>query len=73
MDFLIARFHPTGTVDNQFGDAFGGKTVPFGSGYDAASALGLTPDGKIVVVGSATITLKTSASRGTAHYIYLGI
>ncbi len=55
MDFLIARFHPTGTVDNQFGDAFGIKTVPFGSGYDAASALALTPDGKIVVVGSATI------------------
>lgn len=50
-DFLIARFHPNGTVDKTFGDAFGAKTVHFGSGHDTAYALAVTPDGKIVVVG----------------------
>jgi uncharacterized delta-60 repeat protein len=50
-DFLIARFHPNGTPDTGFGDAFGAKAVHFGSGHDTAYALALTPDGKIIVVG----------------------
>jgi uncharacterized delta-60 repeat protein len=51
MDFLVARFLPTGGIDSSFGT--GGVTlVDFFGGADAATALALAPDGKIVVAGS---------------------
>lgn len=50
MDFLVARFLPNGGIDSSFGS--GGVTlVDFFGGADAATALALAPDGKIVVAG----------------------
>ena len=50
--FALVRYSPDGTLDQGFGS--GGKvTTKFSSpGYDAASALAIQPDGKIVVAGS---------------------
>ena len=50
-DFLVARFHPNGSLDTSFGDA--GKTrLDLLHGVDLANAVALQPDGKIVVAGS---------------------
>jgi uncharacterized delta-60 repeat protein len=50
----LARLTPSGTLDPTFGT--GGRKVltTIGSGLDGLTALALQPDGKIVVVGSAT-------------------
>ncbi len=51
MDFLVARFLPTGAPDQSFG--VGGVTlIDFAGGADGATALALAPDGKIVVAGN---------------------
>ncbi|MFZ5538249.1 MAG: WD40 repeat domain-containing protein [Pseudomonadota bacterium] len=46
----LALYNADGTLDTSFGT--GGRVVtPFGSGYDAAFAIALAPDGRIVVAG----------------------
>jgi phospholipase C len=48
--FALARYNPNGSLDATFGT--GGKvTTAFGTSYDAAYALALQEDGKIVAVG----------------------
>src|SRR6185369_15809502 len=53
LDFALARYNPSGTLDGSFGK--GGKVVfdIFGS-FDQANGAVLQPDGKIIVVGSAS-------------------
>jgi uncharacterized delta-60 repeat protein len=49
--FALARYLPTGTLDNSFGS--GGKvTTSFGNTTAAISAIALQSDGKIVAVGT---------------------
>jgi uncharacterized delta-60 repeat protein len=53
-DFALARYRPNGTLDPTFGT--GGKvTIDFAGGADAAAALAVQADGKLVVAGSATV------------------
>jgi uncharacterized delta-60 repeat protein len=51
-DFLIARFHPNGYVDKEFGSN-GAHRFDFAGGPDTGTAMALAPDGKIVVAGNA--------------------
>ncbi|MBS1797391.1 MAG: hypothetical protein JSS81_26450 [Acidobacteria bacterium] len=49
-DVSLVRYNSDGTLDPTFGT--GGKAVtPFSSYYDAATAVALQPDGRIVVAG----------------------
>jgi uncharacterized delta-60 repeat protein len=53
LDFALARYTPSGTLDGSFGK--GGKVVfDFFGSFDQANSAVLQPDGKIVVVGSAS-------------------
>ncbi len=57
-DFLVARLNSNGLLDTGFGTG-GFRTIAFdlsGGEYDAASAVALQPDGKIVVAGVAEVT-----------------
>lgn len=53
-DFAIARYTPTGTLDNSF-DGDGKLTIDFNSGNDSAEGVVQQSDGKIVVAGFATV------------------
>ncbi len=48
--FIVARFHPDGSLDQGFGD-FGRVVTTFGDPAAAAQSVILQPDGKIVVAG----------------------
>jgi uncharacterized delta-60 repeat protein len=51
-DFALARYNTNGTLDSSFGN--GGKvTTDFSGSLDAANAVALQPDGKIVAAGAA--------------------
>lgn len=53
LDFAVARYLANGGLDASFGDA--GKMVfDFFGSFDQANAAALQPDGKIIVVGSAS-------------------
>jgi len=53
LDFALARYTANGSLDASFGDA--GKMVfDFFGSFDQANAAALQPDGKIIVVGSAS-------------------
>jgi uncharacterized delta-60 repeat protein len=53
LDFALARYNSNGTLDGSFGK--GGKVVfDFFGSFDQANAAVLQPDGKIIVVGSAS-------------------
>ncbi|HEX6044158.1 MAG TPA: hypothetical protein VFZ22_06685 [Pyrinomonadaceae bacterium] len=53
LDFALARYNANGTLDGNFGK--GGKVVcDFFGSFDQANAAVLQPDGKIIVVGSAS-------------------
>src|ERR1051326_2236512 len=53
LDFALARYNANGTLDGTFGKA--GKVVfDFFGDFDQANAAVLQPDGKIIVVGSAS-------------------
>lgn len=53
LDFALARYNANGSLDASFGDA--GKVVfDFFGSFDQANAAVLQPDGKIIVVGSAS-------------------
>lgn len=63
-DFAVARFKADGSLDTTFGD--GGKvTTDFFGLYDAAAAVALQPDGKIIAAGS---TVNTSEQFALARY-----
>jgi uncharacterized delta-60 repeat protein len=65
-DFALARYNPDGTLDGSFG--VGGKLVTsFGNSYDAAFALLIQPDGKIVAAGRTRSTL--SYAFAVARYL----
>src|SRR6476661_2809804 len=51
LDFALARYNPSGTLDGSFGK--GGKVVfDFFGSFDQANGAVMQPDGKIVVAGS---------------------
>ena len=53
LDFALARYTASGALDGSFGK--GGKVVfDFFGSFDQANAAALQPDGKIIVVGSAS-------------------
>src|ERR1044072_8304892 len=53
LDFALARYNASGTLDGSFGK--GGKVVfDFFGSFDQATGAVLQPDGKIIVVGSAS-------------------
>jgi len=53
LDFALARYNSNGTLDGSFGA--GGKVVfDFFGSFDQANSAVLQPDGKIIVVGSAS-------------------
>ena len=53
LDFALARYNANGTLDGSFGK--GGKVVfDFFGSFDQANAAVIQPDGKIIVVGSAS-------------------
>lgn len=57
-DFCLARYQPNGALDAGFGTA--GKVItPLGTGNDFAFAIGLQPDGKIMLTGSCTVGSET--------------
>jgi uncharacterized delta-60 repeat protein len=51
-DFVLAKFDPSGTLDPAFATA-GVATTAFGTSDDSARALGILPDGRIVLAGQA--------------------
>ena len=52
LDFALARYTTSGTLDATFGNN-GVITTPIGSGYNAAFSIAIQPDRKIVAAGSA--------------------
>src|SRR5207237_636290 len=50
-DFAVARYNADGTIDTSFGTN-GRVYTDFGRGDDRAKDVAVTPDGKIVVVGT---------------------
>ena len=63
-DFALARYNPDGSLDTSF-DGDGKLTTDFFLETDAAYALALQPDGKLVAAG---ITLYTVSSFALARY-----
>lgn len=51
-NFALARYLPNGDLDTGFGSA-GKVTTDFGGGFDYATGLAVTPDGRIVLAGYA--------------------
>jgi uncharacterized delta-60 repeat protein len=49
-DFMVARYHPDGTLDTGFGNG-GNLTIDLGY-YDGAGNVAIQPDGKIVLGGT---------------------
>lgn len=54
-DFLIARYDSNGSLDSSFGD--GGKVITDFGNSDAAYGMTIQPDGKIIAVGQAVISI----------------
>ncbi len=68
VDFLAARYNNDGTRDTSFGpNGQGFITTGFNAGQDAAYAMLLQPDGKIVLAGSAF----AAGSEGNYNYFAL--
>jgi uncharacterized delta-60 repeat protein len=65
-DFALARYNHDGSLDSSFG-AGGKVTTDFFQHSDQAVSMALQPDGKVVVVGSALITL-TKLVAAVARY-----
>lgn len=51
LDFCAARYHPNGSLDSSF-NTTGKVLTAIGAGIDAATAVALQPDGKIVLAGA---------------------
>jgi len=54
-DFAVVRLNPDGSLDSRF-DADGKVVIDFGGGHDAANAVAIRADGRIVIAGHATGT-----------------
>src|SRR5439155_568658 len=54
--FALARYNPNGSLDTGFNGS--GKVTTAISDYDAATALALQPDGKLVAAGVSTYSNK---------------
>ncbi len=52
VDFAVARYNPDGSLDSTFGT--GGKVTTDFAGFDAARAVALQPNGKIVAAGGSS-------------------
>src|SRR5262249_6508072 len=66
-DFEVVRYNPNGSLDTSFGS--GGKvTTDFAGRGDAAQAVVIQSDGKIVVVGSAYMGSTTGTDFALARY-----
>src|SRR5437764_451212 len=65
-DFLLARFNANGSLDTTFG-SHGVVTTDFGSDQDAASAMVVQADGKIVLAGQ-TLSVGTSYDFALARF-----
>ena len=52
-DFALARYNPDGSLDTGFGTG-GKQTTEVGTGDDAANAMAVQPDGKIILGGYTT-------------------
>ena len=50
-DFLLLRFHPDGTLDEEFGD-LGRMIMPIGNSDDEITAVQVLDDGRILVAGN---------------------
>ncbi len=66
--FILVRYNADGTLDSSFG-AGGKVNTPVSSGGNAASGIGLQPDGKIVVVGYAANSGSNNADFATVRYL----
>jgi len=66
-DFLVARYMPSGELDESFGDQ-GHATVGFGSEDSTAYAMVLQADGKLVVVGDANVDVKKGLDFALARF-----
>src|SRR5258706_1829307 len=65
-DFMLARFNANGSLDTTFG-SHGVVTTDFGSAQDAASAMVVQADGKIVLAGQ-TLSVGTSYDFALARF-----
>ena len=65
-DFALARYNPDGTPDVSFGNG-GLVTTDFTSGNDAAAAIAMQADGRIVVAGTSN-TFPTGDDFALARY-----
>lgn len=71
IDFLVVRYSTDGSLDTSFGDPdplnsplrLGYVITPFSTYYDAAHAVLLQPDGKIVVGGNSSLTRSMAVAR----------
>lgn len=77
INFLLARFWPSGTLDNTFG--FGGfNVIDFAGWDDYAHAVAIAPDGKVVLAGAAfdgthyVFGVVRFTSEGVADYSFDG-
>ncbi|MFL5959132.1 MAG: PASTA domain-containing protein [Gaiellaceae bacterium] len=69
-DFLLSRYDPDGSEDLTFGtDGQGGVATPIGSGNDAAQALALQPNGRIVVAGTTSVVPGHDDDLALARYL----
>jgi uncharacterized delta-60 repeat protein len=62
VDFLLAKYKTTGTLDSTF-NSDGIVTTPIGTRNDIASAITIQADGRIVVVGSSENSFPDSTNR----------
>ena len=67
-DIALARYHPDGTLDTSFSDD-GVLTVDLGLSSDAARALAIQPNGRIVVGGSSDARVEGVAEFAIARYL----
>jgi uncharacterized delta-60 repeat protein len=58
-DFCAVRYQPDGLIDTDFGTS-GVVITPLGAGNDAATAVTLQPDGKVLVAGSCKSGVKSN-------------
>ena len=67
--FALARFNTDGSIDNTFGTNGTVRTkIAGGNNYDAASALIIQPDGKIIAAGSSGTWSFSSFSYGNIQF-----
>ncbi len=66
--FVVARYLPSGTLDETFGDA-GVRTTSFADYRVVASAVEIAPDGRIVVAGTGRNASNTDFDFVAARYL----